>query len=208
MPEVGIMDYKGVKMQVIEVPAITAGFFYREKGSQFFSIIRNADIVVIVTDTANLDYLFEEFNNAEIKLNEDVLDEDFMSLKAIIAINKQDLANFNDVYVGLCRYYNFDLVPISALSGDGLEELKDRIWKNLGFIKVYTKEPGKKAKKDEPLCLKKGATIESMAAHIHKDFIRKFRFARVWGKSSKFGGQMCGLKHVLEDEDIVEVHLK
>ena len=27
MPEVGIMDYKGVKMQVIEVPAITPGYF-------------------------------------------------------------------------------------------------------------------------------------------------------------------------------------
>ena len=208
MPEVGVMNYKGVKMQIIELPAITPGYFYREKGPQFFSIIRNADIVVIVTDTDNLDYLFEEFNNAEIKLNEKVLDEDFISLKAIIAINKQDLDDFNDVYVGLCKYYNLDLAPISALTGGGLELLKDIIWKNLGLIKVYTKEPGKNAKKDEPLCLKKNATIEDMAVHIHKDFIRKFRFSRVWGKSAKFGGQMRGLKHILEDEDIVEIHLK
>jgi hypothetical protein len=207
MPEVGIMDYKGIKMQVIEVPAITQGYFYSEKGPQFFSIVRNADIVVIVTDIADLDYLFEEFNNAEIKLNEKILDKG-LSLKAIIAINKQDLSAFNDVYVGLCKYYNFDLVPISALTGEGIEQLKDRIWKNLGLIKVYTKEPGKKARKDEPLCLKKNATIEDMAVHIHKDFIRKFRFARVWGKSAKFNNQKVGLKHKLEDEDIVEIHLR
>ena len=47
-----------------------------------------------------------------------------------------------------------------------------------------------------------------MAAHVHKDFIRKFRFARIWGKSAKFDGQQVGIEHKLKDDDIVELHLK
>jgi uncharacterized protein len=75
-------------------------------------------------------------------------------------------------------------------------------------MKIYTKEPGKKPRMDRPLCVKKGSTIRDMAAQIHKDFIRKFRFARVWGKSARFAGQQVGLDHPLEDEDIVEIHLR
>jgi len=47
-----------------------------------------------------------------------------------------------------------------------------------------------------------------MAEQVHKDFIKKFRFARIWGKSAKFPGQMCGINHKLKDDDIVELHLK
>lgn len=53
----------------------------------------------------------------------------------------------------------------------------------------------------------KSSTIKDMATHLHKDFIKKFRFARVWGSSSKFPGQSVGLNHKLEDDDIVEIHL-
>lgn len=206
-PEVGIMKYKGLKIQVIEVPAIFEGFYNKDKGPELMSIVRNADLVVIVTDIADIDFLFKEFNDAGIKFNEDFVEDDFVNMKAVIIANKDDLNDFNDVYRGLCRYYNFDVITFSGLHGD-IEALKERLWKHLGLIKIYTKEPGKKAKIDEPICLNEGATIEDMAKRLHKDFIKKFKFARVWGKSAKFGGQMCGLKHILEDEDVVEVHLK
>ena len=39
-------------------------------------------------------------------------------------------------------------------------------------------------------------------------FIKKFKFARVWGKSVKFNGAQVGLNHKLKDNDIVELHLK
>ena len=205
MPEIGMMKYKGLKLQLIEVPSIFKGYYESQKGPQFFSLIRNADLIVIVTDTDKLDYLFEEFNKANIKLN--ALFEENTN-KAIIALNKKDLPDYNDIYRGLCRYYNLNLVSISALKDSSFDALKDEIWKALGLIKIYTKEPGNKLKKDEPLCLKKSSTIKDMAIHLHKDFIKKFRFARVWGKSARFGGQTCGLDHRLEDDDIVEIHLK
>ena len=43
---------------------------------------------------------------------------------------------------------------------------------------------------------------------MNKDFLKKFRFARIFGKSAKFNGQSVGLDHTLEDEDTVELHMK
>jgi len=75
------------------------------------------------------------------------------------------------------------------------------------MIKVYTKEPGKKPK-FPPIALKKDSTIKDLAKEIHQDFIKKFKFARVSGNSVKHQNQRCGLNHKLEDEDIVELHIK
>jgi hypothetical protein len=207
-PGIGIMKYKGVKIQVVEVPAIVDGSYYSEKGPQLFSIVRTADLVLIVTDTSELDNFFREFEHAKIQLNEPADDEEHASVKGIILANKDDCEGSQRVYEGLCRYYNFDIIRISVLKEGSLDKLKDKIWDTLGLIKVYTKEPGKKVRKDEPVCLKKGSKISDMAVHIHKDFIRKFRFARVWGDSAKFPGQRVGLRHTLKDDDIVEMHLK
>ena len=41
-----------------------------------------------------------------------------------------------------------------------------------------------------------------------EDFVKKFSFAKVWGKSAKHPGMKCGLKHVLQSNDVVELHMK
>ena len=88
-----------------------------------------------------------------------------------------------------------------------IEEVKEKIWNNLNLIYVYTKTPGKE-RDYPPIALKKGSTIKDLAFHVHKDFIKKFNFAKVWGKSAKYPGMKCSIKHVLESGDIVELHTK
>jgi len=58
------------------------------------------------------------------------------------------------------------------------------------------------------VALKKGSKLKDIASEVHKDFIKKFKFARVWGSSVKHQGVRAGLDHVLNDEDTVELHLK
>jgi hypothetical protein len=43
---------------------------------------------------------------------------------------------------------------------------------------------------------------------VHKDFVRRFDYARVWGLSAKFEGQRVGLNHLLKEGDVIELHLK
>jgi hypothetical protein len=41
---------------------------------------------------------------------------------------------------------------------------------------------------------------------IHKDFAERLRFARVWGHA-RFEGQPVEKGYVLEDRDIIEIHI-
>ena len=54
--------------------------------------------------------------------------------------------------------------------------------------------------------LKKGSTVEDLAGKIHKEFVDKFKFARVWG-DQVYDGQMIQRDHVLQDGDVVELHV-
>ena len=88
-----------------------------------------------------------------------------------------------------------------------MDKLKKGIFDKLDLIRVYTKTPGKK-KDYPPIALPEGSTVEMLAKSVHKDFLKKFKFARVWGKSVKFDSVSVGLSHKLKDEDVVELHLK
>jgi len=85
--------------------------------------------------------------------------------------------------------------------------IKNKIWSSLGLIYVFTKTPGKE-KEYPPVALKKGSTIKDLAFEVHKDFVKKFDFAKVWGKSAKHPGMRGGLRHVLQSGDVVELHIK
>ena len=256
-PEIGVMDYFGVKIQIVEIPAFYDGFAHKGNGPSYFGVIRNADLVIILLDLTKdtdeqISLIKKEFEEAKIKLNkkkpnikiekteakgiriiggelfegkieelkallkskklfnvsvrffekakiediEELLQDGVAYLKGIMVFNKLDISKKK--ISGLC---------ISALTGENLETLKTEIWKKLGLIKVFTKSPGK-PKEFPPVALKKGSTIRDLALNIHKEFVKKFKFARVWGKSVKFGGAHCGLDHKLCDDDVVEIHLK
>ncbi|MEK6852615.1 MAG: TGS domain-containing protein, partial [Nanoarchaeota archaeon] len=86
-------------------------------------------------------------------------------------------------------------------------KIKDEVWKRLNLIKVYTKQPHRE-KDFPPIALPKGATVKDLASRIHKDFLRKFKFARIYGPSVKFQGQQVGISHRLEDGDVVELNIE
>ncbi|MCD4666855.1 TGS domain-containing protein, partial [archaeon] len=98
------------------------------------------------------------------------------------------------------------------------KKIPKKIWNALDLIKVYTKTPGKKPDYP-PVALKKESKVKNLAEVIHKDFLKINKqinrksskiiktSAKIWGTSVKHQGVIVGLDHVLEDEDIVELHL-
>ena len=152
-------------------------------------------------------------NNAEILIRSEIVVEDLIDvieankvyIPGITVLNKIDLVD--DKRLEEIRKEVKPDICISAEKKINIEELKESIFQKLGFIRIYCKEVGKKADMNIPLILRKGATIETMCRKLHKDFINKFRFARVWGPSAKFPGQRFMLKHELADGDVVQIHL-
>ena len=135
----------------------------------------------------------------------DVIEANKIYIPGITLINKIDTVT-KERLEEIKKMTNADLL-ISAEKKIGLDELKEEIFEKMGFIEVYCKDPGKKADVQEPLIMKKGATIKDVCSKLHKDFVRRFKFARVWGESAKFPGQKLMMNHVLKDRDVVELHL-
>jgi hypothetical protein len=100
----------------------------------------------------------------------------------------------------------WDEIPVSSVSGEGLEDLGRRTFEALGVMRVYSKQPGKEPDRDQPFALPVGSTVGDLARLIHQDLAAKFKFARVWGPSA-FDGQKVQTSHVLEEGDVVEIHI-
>jgi len=100
----------------------------------------------------------------------------------------------------------FEKFPVSALTGEGIEDLRRRIFDLLRIVRVYSKIPGKKADRETPFILKKGSNLRDAARAVHKDFADKLSYARVWNRSG-LEGLRVNRDYVLRDEDILELHI-
>jgi len=178
LPTVGMMNYGDVQIQLIEIPSTF--------DSDFMSILRTCDLILILIDSS------QDVDNQTEELTK-ILDK-FEDKRILFVFNKCDI-----------KKPDYGLY-ISAKDEIGLEKLKEEIWNRLDLIRVYTKSPGKP--KDLPaITFKPGATVQDVAKCVHKDFLKDFKFARIFDSSS-FSGQKVGLDYKLKDLDIVEIHTK
>ena len=159
---------------------------------------------------AQAETLAEELGKMRVRIDVRQAEEEPGSLlrlkKGLIVANKLDLGSRN--YEVLKERYQ-EVVPVIAVSaktGAGLEELKAGIYRMLDIIRVYTKAPGQKADLSDPIVLPWGSKLEDAAAAVHKDFSGQLKYARIWG-SAKHDGIMVKRDHLLQDGDIIELHL-
>jgi hypothetical protein len=141
---------------------------------------------------------------------EDAIFESTTYKPAVVVANKIDLP-MSETNLKLLDGYVGSRLPIIAVSCEkriGLEKLGETLFKTLGVIRVYTKEPDEKESSKKPFTLKEGSTVYDLAKNIHSDFRERFFFAKVWAERLAYSPQKVGLGFVLEDGDIVEIHLK
>jgi hypothetical protein len=48
-------------------------------------------------------------------------------------------------------------------------------------------------------------TVADVAKKLHKRFLEKFKYAKIFGASAKFDGERVGLDHVLKDKDTIQI---
>lgn len=170
-----------------------------------------------MVDMKTLTDILNEFriNNADVVIREDISIDRFIDgiednktyIPCMIVVNKIDMVSVEE-QEKIKKLIKPDLM-ISAHKKENLQQLKDVIFNKLDFMRVYLKEVGKKADMVEPLIIFNNATLKDICLKLHRDFVDKFKFARIWGKSVKFPGQkLLKLKHKLEDQDVLEIHLK
>jgi len=129
--------------------------------------------------------------------------------RAVIILNKIDLATEKDLERARAVLpEGWPVLEVSAKTGEGIEHMKDFIFDNLHFMSIYLKPQGQEADLVEPLIVKDTSTVRDVCAKLHRDFVRKFRYARVKGPSAKFDWQRVGLDHLLKDEDLLTVIIR
>lgn len=196
----GMMEFKNIKVQLIDTPPLSP----QPAPWWLPPILRRADALLAVIDLSKspleqLEILTSQLEQMRITTGQNA--------RVLIAANKVDLDNTRPNYTALKNRYERQLpvIAISAKEGTGLEELKRKIFEVLDIIRVYTKTPGKKPDFDDPIILEKGSTLADAAAAVHKDFQARLKYARIWG-SGKHDGLMVRRDHILEDEDVIELH--
>ena len=196
----GMMAFENIQIQLIDTPPLT------EQSADWWlpHMIRRADAMVMVVDLADnplpqMEAVLVDLENKKVRV---------WGSKVLIVGNKLDIVGAADNCSALKDKYGeqFPVIAVSAKEGVGLEELKRAVYQMLDIIRVYTKVPGKKPDFADPIILARGSMVEDAAASVHKDFAVKLRYARIWG-SGKHDGIMAKRNHVLQDGDVIELHL-
>lgn len=168
-------------------------------------------------DKKTIEDIIKEFriNNANVVIREDIDADQLIDvikgnkvyLPAIVVLNKIDMMGKEELD-RVVKAIKPDLC-VSAEKKIGIDDLKEMIYKKLKIIRIYLKEYNKKADMEEPLIMWHDSTLKELCFKLHKDFVSKFKFAKIWGKSVRFEGmKVTKLEHKLEDLDIVELRMK
>jgi ribosome-interacting GTPase 1 len=186
----GIIEYEDAKIQAIDDAPIP---------NHDKSLVNSTDTLLII---------FEELQQIK-KLEKAIWKSE---AKKIWILNKEDLLSDKErrrIKATLrSKYKKLDFLFFSDKASQlEIKELKKRIFESFPIIRVYTKEPGKTPTRD-PMILKQDSNIKEAAEKIRKGFSKQIKTSRIWGPSSKFGGQTTGLDHTLKDKDTIEFHTK
>jgi small GTP-binding protein len=171
--------------------------------------------------TLNIDYvkaILGEYNitNAMITFYEDSTPDDLIDtilancqyVHAFVVVNKVDLASPEEKARMTELLKDEDWIAVSAINEYNIDALRAKLVQKLDLIRIYLKPRDREPDLTKPMIIKRDATIKDTCTMIHKDLVRNFRFAKVWGKSAKHPGQIVHFSHVLQDNDVVTIFLR
>jgi len=210
-PQPGMMPFEDIQFQLVDLPPVHPELHE----SWVYQIIRNADATLLVVDLSDPDLLEDlettlaELVKAKVHLGRGPAPEvvGWIEKRALLIGNKRDQSGAEDDLEILRELYGarFDILAVSAETGEGLETLRHTVFDMLELVRVYTKAPGHKLEKTAPYVLRRGSHLIDLAATVHHDFVAQLKYARVWGHG-RFEGQMVNRDYVLADKDVIELH--
>ncbi|MEK6961444.1 MAG: GTP-binding protein [Nanoarchaeota archaeon] len=179
--------------------------------------LRIGQTVPLDIDKKTIEGILRELgiNNADVLIRTPIHEDDLIDvvmgnrsyIPSLVVINKIDLVDEKEK-----ERIKLKIKPdlmISAQQDPDFERVKKGVFEKLRLMRIYLKEVGKRADMDEPMIVHRSTTLLDLCNKIHKDFTKKFRFAKIWGPGAKFPGQeFRKLEKNLQDGDIVEIHIR
>ena len=211
-----MMEYENIQIQLLDTPPLVSGSTLAllppnlVRADALLIAINLAEDPLLQMETITSELTGMRIGIGKAQVENETDEEEIIrhNKKALIIGTKIDIDGAVENYQVLEELYhdNFPVLAISVVKGTGLEDLKLAIFNLLEIIRVYTKTPGQKPDVDDPIVLPMGSTLSDAAIEVHKDFAANLKFARIWG-SGKHDGVMAKRDHVLQDGDIIELHM-
>jgi len=210
-PLPGMARFENVWVQLVDLPPIS----WEVTDKWVANVLRNADALCLCLDlsddpVAQAELLLEELQNKKIVVlpREGGPTETPVGLfpkRVLLAGNKLDLPGSDLELQRLADAFGdrYPVVGVSAKEGVGLQDFVKECFQVLHKVRVYTKAPSKKPDLENPFILPRGTQVIDLAGEIHKDFVSRFRAARIYCQD-KYDGQRVGKDFVLRDGDIIE----
>lgn len=211
-PQAGMMAFENVQIQLVDLPALTEG----HTEPWVFNIMRSADALLVILDLSQdplteLETIITVLGGQRIVLcaaDDGNVEPGTFSKRSLIVGNKGDLEGAEENFAALKDLYGdrLSMSMVSVKEGTNLESLRGQLFALLDVLRAYSKRPGQQADLNSPIILKRGSMVLDLAKEIHKDFVDKLRYARIWG-SGRFDGQRVQRDYLLQDGDIIELHI-
>jgi small GTP-binding protein len=194
LPTPGMMRYENLLIQIVDTPPLTQEF----KPGWLKNLAKQADLVLVLIDLSqepkeNLKEIMEILK--EWRINKE---------KILILGNKLDLEQGRENFENLKE--KFEILGISTKEKINTENLKEKIFKTLKVIRVYTKEPKKGVDFENPFVLKEGTRLIDFVEEIKKEWVEKFKGAKLYDKNLK-NFKIVGRDYLLKDGDVVEIKI-
>lgn len=212
-PTPGMAPYENIQFQLVDTPPLT-----RDRMDLWMTdLLRRADILTVMADIQAdaLQQLEDAFSIlAGLRIYAEgtpvppgQAKPPFMK-KMLIFVNKLDDLKYQEDYMALLELFGTSVRSLggSVRRGLGLMDYLRELYELSGIIRVYTKAPGRETDFSAPFVLPPGSSLEELAGRVHKDFVKKLKYAKIWGKTV-YDGQMAPRDHILEDGDIVELRI-
>ncbi|XP_055955156.1 developmentally-regulated GTP-binding protein 2 [Patella vulgata] len=151
--------------------------------------------------------------NCEVLFREDCTTDEFVDvmigsrvyLPCLYVYNKIDQISIEEVDRLAHQPHS---VVVSCNMKLNLDYLLEMVWEHLDLIRIYTKKRGEPPDFGDGLIMRRNSTVEHVVHSIHRSLVERFKVALVWGTSVKYNPQHCGLNHLMNDEDVIQIFKK
>jgi ribosome-interacting GTPase 1 len=198
LPQPAMMPFEDIQVQLVDLPAVAPG----ATPAWLRGLVPQADLVLLVIDldtdpTGELEALERELESLHAQ-----------EVPALVVGTKLDLPAAGDGAELLrLEFKPADRLPLvltSCVSGEGLEDLRQRIVQALDVVRVYAKPPGRPPDLTRPFVLRHGATVEDLADVVHHELRQALRYAVRWTPGA--APLRVGHQYQLADRDVIELH--
>jgi len=221
-PQPGMFEHEDVSFQLVDLPPLSPD----HPVPWLANSLQSADGCLLIVDVSRPGCVEEVVAAQEMlaarkvvldsvwpgdaaEANENDEDDPFtLHLPTVLVASKSDIVEHAQEELAVLEELtglDCPVLSVSAVSGEGLDELGEFLFGHLAVVRVYTKKPGEPVDDGKPYTVRRGDTVLDVARLVHRDIAASLKYARLFGGHG-FEGQQVGRDHQVVDGDVLELH--